>query len=109
MGKVKYVFLSFMAFSIMAKAQNDSYAPKITFKDIVQSQVGVVKKVMDLNKEVKSLEKEVSYLKSQNQRLQQEISMLKSSKSQTKVEKTQKIEVPKDYEELINQAKTWAR
>ncbi len=123
MGKIKYAFLVFMAFSVMAKAQehlpplrsmvkdpkNDEYAPKITFNDVIESQVGVVKKVMDLNKEVKTLKKEVEHLKYQNNELQQEISMLKASTIKKSKKTSEHIEVPKNYEELINQAKTWAK
>jgi hypothetical protein len=53
MGKIIFLLLVFI-FPCLTMAENE-YQPKITFKDIIESQIGVIKKVVDLNKKTKEL------------------------------------------------------
>ncbi len=115
MGKMKFVLTVLAACSFMgiANAQNE-YAPKISFKDIVESQVGVVKKVMDLNKEVSELKTALAKLQEQQEKTYAELSTIEQElKQRTKASnsKTSKssVSVPSSYQNLIEQAKSWAK
>lgn len=106
MGKIKYAFICFMVFSIMAHSfenkhkytklpsskviikntkddKKDEYTPKITFKDVIESQVGVIKEVMHLknktkklSKDVKDINKNITNLQINQQKLSQKVSLL---------------------------------
>jgi len=63
MGKVVFLTIATLIFSYIANANGEnSYEPKITFKDVVKSQIGVIKKVMDLNNKTKELNQKVNTL-----------------------------------------------
>ncbi|GAB6078034.1 hypothetical protein [Hydrogenobaculum acidophilum] len=120
MGKVRFVMV-LMVFGVLESAQichasNDQneYAPKISFKDIVESQVGVVKKVMDLNKEVSELKTALAKLQEQQEKTYAKLSSIEQElkqKTKTTNSKTPKntVSVPSSYQNLINQAKLWAK
>ena len=56
-------------------AENE-YQPKITFKDIVESQIGVIKKVVDLNKKTKELSQNLEEEKKKIGNLEQNVRKL---------------------------------
>lgn len=90
MGKIKYVLLCFMVFSIMAyplgkdlpplrvilKKSKDykenEYVPKISFEDIVQSQVGVIKEVIHIKKKTKEISNNIKNMKNDIKNLKEE-------------------------------------
>ncbi len=113
MGKVKYVLLLLLGFCFIAKAQENEYAPKISFKDIVESQVGVVKKVVDLNEEVKQLKQAMANLEHQQEKTYEKLAQIENQlkAENQKPSKTQNtsVSMPPSYQNLINQAKTWAK
>ncbi len=91
MGKIiLYLTLSITIFSYIANAENE-YKPKITFKDIVESQIGVIKKVMDLNKQTKELSDNLEKEKKKVKDLEQNVSKLQEQQ-QVFSEKLSKLE-----------------
>ena len=110
MGKVSVVLLAMFCICLLAKAKDNEYAPKISFKDVIESQVGVVKKVIDLNQEVKALEQKITSLQNQQKALKVELTNLESKNQKKSSANIQnEISVPSDYQNLINQAKSWAK
>ncbi len=115
MGKVKPGFMVLLAFGMVRVAiAQEEYTPKISFKDIVESQVGVVKKVMELNKKVKDLQNALTKLQEQQEKtyarlvsLEQELKQ-KPKPSNSNTGKSS-ISVPQSYQNLIDQAKSWAK
>jgi len=96
-----------------ANAQNE-YAPKISFEDIVESQVGVVKKVMDLNKEVSELRNALAKLQEQQEKNYAKLSSIEQElKQRAKTSNSKAIKssvsVPSSYQDLIDKAKSWAK
>ncbi|MGC8649559.1 MAG: hypothetical protein ACP5S8_01135 [Hydrogenobaculum sp.] len=115
MGKMKFVLMILAICSVIenANAQNE-YAPKISFKDIVESQVGVVKKVMDLSKEVSELKTALAKLQEQQEKTYAKLSAIEQDlKQKTKTSNSKSIKsavsVPSSYQNLIEQAKSWAK
>ncbi len=74
MGKIIFLLLVFI-FPCIAGAES-AYQPKITFKDIVESQIGVIKKVVDLNKKTKELSKNLEKEKKKVGDLEQNVAKL---------------------------------
>ncbi|MGC8649560.1 MAG: hypothetical protein ACP5S8_01140 [Hydrogenobaculum sp.] len=90
MGKIIFLLLIFI-FSCVASAEGE-YQPKITFRDIVESQIGVIKKVVDLNKKTKELSKNLEKEKKKVEGLDQNVTKLQEqqqlfSKKLEKIEK----------------------
>jgi len=115
MGKIRSVLMVLAVCSVIgnANAQNE-YAPKISFKDIVESQVGVVKKVMDLNKEVSELRNALAKLQEQQEKTYAKLSSIEQElKQRAKTSNSKAIKssvsVPSSYQNLIEQAKSWAK
>ena len=115
MGKMKLVLMVLAIFGVVenANAQNE-YVPKISFKDIVESQVGVVKKVMDLNKEVSELRTALAKLQEQQEKTYAKLSSIEQElKQRAKTSNSRAIKssvsVPSSYQDLINKAKSWAK
>jgi|GEM_PF-1189368 len=115
MGKIRSVLMVLAIFGVVenANAQNE-YAPKISFKDIVESQVGVVKKVMDLNKEVSELRTALAKLQEQQEKTYAKLSSIEQElKQRAKTSNSRAIKssvsVPSSYQDLINKAKSWAK
>jgi len=110
MGKI---MLGLMCLVVLGfSAQEQEYAPRISFKDIVQSQVGVVKKVMDLNEKVDELQNALAKLQKEHEQTYAKISQLEnelnSKKITTKPQEGQ-VNVPSSYIDLIDQAKSWVK
>ncbi|GAB6078033.1 hypothetical protein [Hydrogenobaculum acidophilum] len=74
MGKIVFLLFIFI-FTCVASAEN-VYQPKVTFKDIVESQVGVIKKVVDLNKKTKELSNNFQKEKEKVENLEQNVTKL---------------------------------
>jgi len=115
MGKMKLVLMVLAIFGVVenANAQNE-YASKISFEDIVESQVGVVKKVMDLNKEVSELRNALAKLQQQQEKTYAKLSSIEQElKQRAKTSNSKAIKssvsVPSSYQDLINEAKSWAK
>ncbi len=94
MGKIKYLILSSMAFSIISKAQNNEYTPKITFNDVIESQVGVIKEVVNLKNKtkklsnnVKDIKKNMANLQTNQQKLSNKVSILEKEIKEIKEHK----------------------
>ncbi len=97
MGKIRYILLSLVSFCFIAKAQGNGYSPKISFKDVIESQAGVIKKVINLNKKVKEqsnkvdiLDKNVSKLQTEQDTLSQKVSNLEKEIKEIKLENSLK-------------------
>ena len=115
MGKMKLVLMVLAIFGVVenANAQNE-YASKISFEDIVESQVGVVKKVMDLNKEVSELRNALAKLQQQQEKTYAKLSSIEQElKQRAKTSNSKAIKssvsVPSSYQNLIDKAKSWAK
>jgi hypothetical protein len=115
MGKMKLVLMVLAIFGVVenANAQNE-YASKISFEDIVESQVGVVKKVMDLNKEVSELRNALAKLQEQQEKTYAKLSSIEQElKQRAKTSNSKAIKssvsVPSSYQNLIDKAKSWAK
>jgi len=74
MGKIIFLLLVFI-FPCLTMAENE-YQPKITFKDIIESQIGVIKKVVDLNKKTKELSQNLEEEKKKVGNLEQDVRKL---------------------------------
>jgi|YelNatPaOPRAMG01_1025707.scaffolds.fasta_scaffold42585_3 peptidoglycan hydrolase CwlO-like protein len=110
MGKIMLGLMCLVALGF--SAQEQEYAPRISFKDIVQSQVGVVKKVMDLNEKVDELQKALAKLQKEHEQTYAKISQLEnelSSKKTTTKPQEGQVNVPSSYIDLIDQAKSWVK
>lgn len=115
MGKIRSVLMVLAIFGVVenANAQNE-YASKISFEDIVESQVGVVKKVMDLNKEVSELRNALAKLQEQQEKTYAKLSSIEQElKQRAKTSNSKAIKssvsVPSSYQNLIDKAKSWAK
>ena len=75
MGKVTIV-LGLFVFSFLAFGEGE-YTPRITFEDIIKSQVGVIKKVKKLNKETKNIQKTLDENTKKVNTLEQDLSNIK--------------------------------
>jgi len=112
---MKLVLMVLAIFGVVenANAQNE-YASKISFEDIVESQVGVVKKVMDLNKEVSELRNALAKLQEQQEKTYAKLSSIEQElKQRAKTSNSKAIKssvsVPSSYQNLIDKAKSWAK
>ncbi|WP_156769304.1 hypothetical protein [Hydrogenobaculum sp. Y04AAS1] len=105
--------LAVCSFIENANAQSE-YTPKISFKDIVESQVGVVKKVMNLSKEVSELRTALAKLQEQQEKTYAKLSSIEQElKQRAKTSNSKAIKssvsVPSSYQDLIDKAKSWAK
>jgi len=89
MGKIIFLLLVFI-FPCLTMAENEyqpkitfniiesqnEYQPKITFKDIIESQIGIIKKVVDLNKKTKELSQNLEEEKKKVGNLEQNVRKL---------------------------------
>ncbi len=74
MGKIIFLLIA-LILSCTANAK-DLYQPKITFKDIIESQIGVIKKVVELNKKTKDLSNNFKEEKKKMENLEQNVTTL---------------------------------
>jgi len=102
MGKIIFL-LSVFIFPCVAGAESE-YKPKITFKDIIESQIGVIKKVVDLNKKAKKLSKNLEKEKKKVGDLEQNVTKLQEQQ-QLFSKKLEKLEEEVRYIKLEHSIK----